>query len=508
MSLSLLDWCIVSVYLLFAFGAGLVARKRIRGVADFLVAGRKMRLHLGIASLVGTELGLVTMMYFAEEGFRNGLAAFNIGVIWAAAYLIVGRTGFIVARIRRLRLLTVTEFFERRYDRGVRCLAALLLVSAGILGMGIFLKLGATFIVHFTGISENYLNLTMSVLVLVVVVYTVLGGMVSVVLTDFVQFLVLAVGMLCATGFVFGELGFVGLFARAETAYVDAGLNPFQHSEYGWAFLAFWGVFAIAGCTLWQPVAQRTLAIERPELNRKVFTTTSLMFLGRAFLPVVWGVGAALYLGADHDPTAAMPEFLAAILPIGIAGVLAAGMLAALMSTYDSYLLAWSGVIVQDLVGPLTPGGLSDKTRVLLTRAFVVAIGALMLVFGIWYQLEGAAFRYLLDACTIYYAGALAVVAAGLYWRRATVLGAYLGFVFGAVLPVGYIVEDLLAQGGVEEGTRFFRDVMPPNLRGFLSFALGGVGVAIGSLIPVGPRGDVECGETSRDGDATRDSGE
>ena len=488
MKFSLWDWLIVFAYVVVAFLVGVRATKRVKNVADFLVAGRQIRFHLGVASLVATELGLVTMMYFAEQGFRYGFASFIIGLIWSAAYLFIGSTGFVVERVRRLEIMTITEYFELRYSRGVRVLGAVLLVVAGVLSLGVFLKLGAVFMVQFTGIPETSIHLTMTVLVVIVVIYTVLGGMVSVVVTDFIQFILLAACMLAATFFVFNRHGFLGMFERAESIYGSAAFNPISHPEYGWSFIAYWSVFAISGCILWQPVAQRVLAAQKPELNKAIFKATSLMFLGRAFLPIVWGIGAAIYLGAQFDAAAGMPKFLSELFPVGMLGFFMAGMFAASMSTDSSYMLAWSSVIVQDIISPWRKHGISDKNRVFLARLFVVIIGVLMLAFGIWHELKGTAFRYLLDVTTIYYAGGLAVLVAGLYWKRANTLGAYLAFIFGAILPVAYVLEDMLIQapGGEPAGT--VSRMLSPNMRGVLSFALGFVGIALGSLLPFGRR--------------------
>jgi len=477
------DWTIVSLYIFLAIIVGMLARKRIKNVADFLVAGRQIRFHLGVASLVGTELGLVTMMYFAEQGFRYGFVAFIIGVIWSAAYLLIGSTGFVVERVRALEIMTITEYFQVRYSRGVRGLGAVLLVIAGILSLGVFLKLGAVFIVHFTDIPPTSLHLTMTILVVVVVLYTVLGGMVSVVVTDYMQFIVLTLSMLIATLFVFGEYGFFGMFEQAQELYGRAAFDPISHPQFGWSFIAYWSVFAISGCVLWQPVAQRVLATQMPELNKTIFKTTSLMFLGRAFLPILWGIGAAIYLGAGSDATAGMPRFLSVILPVGILGFLAAGMFAALMSTNDSYLLAWSSVIAQDLIAPFRKNNISDKDRLYLTRLFVIVIGALMLIFGIWYELKVTAFRYLLDVTTIYYAGGLPVLVAGLYWKRANTSGAYLAFIFGAILPLAHVLEDIVLQTRGGAGATFVDSLFSPNMRGLLSFVLGFIGMGLGPLL-------------------------
>ena len=409
-----------------------------------------------------------------------------IGVIWGSTYMFIGATGFIVERVRRLRLLTITEFFQVRYSRGVRALAAVLLVTAGTLGMGVFLKAGGTFVVHFTNIPEAYLNHTMTVLLLVVLVYTILGGMVSVVITDYIQFIILAVGLVLATGFVFGHMGFGGLYDRAETLYTAAGKSPspFTHPAYGGWYILYMLIFYIAGCTLWQPVAQRTLATEDPRGGKVLFRTSSAMFFARAFFPILWGIAAAVYFSGRSEvgTLAAMPKFLGLILPTVVSGLLAAGMCAALMSTYDSYLLAWGGVIVQDLVAPFAGRSLTDKARVRLTRLFVLVIGAAMLIFGIWHRLNDSAYRYLMEACTIYYAGGLAVIVAGLYWKRATTFGAYCGFLLGALLPGAYIVEDLISGGS----SHVVGDLLPGNVRGFVSFVLGFAGVGLGSLAPIG----------------------
>ncbi len=258
---------IVALYVLFAFGIGFIVRTYVSSVADFLVSGRQLRVHLGIASPVGTELGLVTIMYFAEQGYRHGFSVFIGGIVWSAAYVVVGQTGFVIDHIRRLRVLTVTEFFERRYSRGVRVLAASLLLIAGLLNMGVFLKLGAVFLVHATNIPPSYLNLTMTVLVIVVLVYTVLGGMASVVITDYIQFLVLSIALLLATFLVFRENGFVGTFDRVAEHFGERGFDPFSNPDLGWWFIGYWAVLAVCGTFLWQPVAQRALAARSPAVN-------------------------------------------------------------------------------------------------------------------------------------------------------------------------------------------------------------------------------------------------
>ncbi|MHC4681713.1 MAG: sodium:solute symporter family transporter, partial [Planctomycetota bacterium] len=110
--------------------------------------------------------------------------------------------------------------------------------------------------------------------------------------------------------------------------------------------------------------------------------------------------------GADADPQVtlmAMPIFLSRLLPAGLLGVVAAGMLAAFMSTHDSYLLCWSSVLTQDVVAPCFKNGLSSKTRLLLTRVFIVAIGIFILVWGLWYDLGQDLWDYMAISGAIYF---------------------------------------------------------------------------------------------------------
>src|SRR4029077_8625173 len=97
--------------------AGLYGKKYVTGVGDFLVAGRKLGTFIGVATLAATEIGTITYMYFAELGFKNGYASFIVGLISGLVMIFIGRTGFLVKKMRAMGIMTVPEFFEVRYSR-------------------------------------------------------------------------------------------------------------------------------------------------------------------------------------------------------------------------------------------------------------------------------------------------------------------------------------------------------------------------------------------------------
>jgi SSS family solute:Na+ symporter len=197
MHLAPIDWIIIAVYLVGCMSAGIWMRRFVRGVEDFAVAGRAMDLNLGIASLAATELGLVTVMYTAQLGFTHGFAGAMIGVLMAAAMYFVGATGFIIGPLRRAGVMTIPELFQRRFGTKVRWLAGLFIVLGGVLNMGIFLRLGGEFLVAVTGMKPSWLEGVMTVLLGMILLYTVLGGMLSVLVTDYLQFIVKGMGTRC-----------------------------------------------------------------------------------------------------------------------------------------------------------------------------------------------------------------------------------------------------------------------------------------------------------------------
>ena len=150
-----LDWCIVGAYLLVSVVIGLLVKKYVRSMADFVGAGRALGTWLGVATMTGTEMGLITVMYSAQKGFTGGFAAFHIAVIAGVVTFFVGLSGLFVYRLRRMEVLTIPEFYGRRFGPGVRVLGGVMLTLGGVLNMGLFLKVGSMFIVGITGLSTR-----------------------------------------------------------------------------------------------------------------------------------------------------------------------------------------------------------------------------------------------------------------------------------------------------------------------------------------------------------------
>lgn len=466
MKFTVLDWIIVLVYLGASITAGLIGRKWVAGVADFLVAGRSLGLHIGIATLAATEIGTVTFMYYAQLRYTAGYAALVNGLISGGVMIGIGITGFVVKRLRDLQLMTIPEFFEIRYSRTMRIVTGFLVAAGGILNMGVFLRIEGTFLALISGIPLQYLKVVMTAILLLELAYTVVGGMISIVLTDFIQFVMMSLAILLVTIYSVHAAGWNHMGDAVSNSIGNAGFNPLTNPDFGWTFIIFQILFWTAIDTCWQTTAMRTFSASTSEIGRRVFTWTGLIFLGRGMMPMVWGIAALVVVGPGHDSLEAMPMMLGRILPVGIRGLVAAGMLAATMSTNSSYLLGWSSVLAQDLIGPMRRTPFSSRGQLLLNRLCNAFVSVFILFWGLWYTLPGPAYFYFNMTSTIALAGTFAAIVAGLYWKRANTFGGFCAL-----------------SGGVLGAIAFFLLRWPAKYAGFAAFTLAGLGMAIGSLL-------------------------
>ncbi len=532
MHLAPIDWAIIVTYLVGCMVAGIWMRRFVRGVEDFAIAGRAMDLNLGIASLAATELGLVTVMYTAQLGFTNGFAGATIGVLMAGAMYLVGRTGFVIGPLRGAGVMTIPELFEKRFGVKVRWLAGLFVVLGGVLNMGIFLRLGGEFLVAVTGMPVAWLEWVMTALLGIILLYTVMGGMLSVLVTDYLQFIVKGAGIVVTSLLVITSLGWhdlvTGLWLCFEGTIAGAGqtlkahpFNPFHSTNFGWGYILWQLVFQIAVVTTWQTQISRVLSARDEPTARRMYRRTAFYFVGRFGLPGLWGAAALVYfsqhgglpselqgLPANEASLRATPAYLGLLLPTGFIGLLLAAALAAEMSTDSGYLLTWATVIYNDLIMPCLKRPLSQARRLLLTRGLVLALGVFLLFYGLWYQMPGNAWDYLAVTGNIYLASVFTLLVAALYWRRATSTGAYAALVLGAIGPVSFLVLNVLAlkAGQISAHSplvltfaqrcliRFhktFPDAgsIPPAAAGASSFALAFLGMIAGSLLSRRPAG-------------------
>lgn len=482
-----LDGGIVGLYLLGTMAAGVAMRKYVGTVEHFLVAGREMDVSLGIASLAATEFGIVTCMYTAQNGFEFGFAGAVPGLLLALAMWLVGITGFCIQPLRESGVVTLPELFEKRFGPRVRWASGVVIVLGGLLNMGVFLRTGGEFLLGVTRLdagggggwaSDHRLELTMTTLLLLVAVYTVLGGMLSVLVTDFLQFVVMSAGLIAVTALILVNVGWGSLTDAVARHHGAGGFSPFMNPKMGWPYLLFNACLNLAIVLTWQTILQRVLAARDAATGRRIFTRTSFFFVARFLVPGIWGIAALAVLGPQADSLHAMPKFLSTFVPAGLMGLLVAAMLAADMSTDSSYMLTWASVIWNDILAPFRRGARDERRDLFVSRAIVAAIGVFLLFYGLWYPLKGDLWTYLGVTGTIYLASMSVLLVSCCYFPRTNSWGAGATILVGAVVPVLYLVLEQ-----IPATSRTARETIGPYWSGIAAYAGAAAAMGIGSLL-------------------------
>ncbi len=494
-TLNPIDASIVGVYLLITMFAGLYVRKYVGKVEDFLVAGREMNVYLGIASLAATEFGIVTCMYAAQNGYKFGFAGATPGILYALSMLFVGMTGFVVKPLRDSGAMTIPEMIDKQFGERIRWASGIVIVLGGLLNMGVFLRIGGQFLLLVTGTEVSHVSIAgfdvpvletmMTVLLLAVAVYTIFGGMLSVLVTDFLQFVIMSAGLIAVTILILSTIGWDALVSAVATKHGEGGFNPFVNAEMGFSYVLFNAFLSLAAVLTWQTNIARVLAAKDSKTGQQVYTRTAFFFVCRFLIPGIWGIAAIVVIGNVDNSLEAMPKMLAAIVPVGLMGILIAAMLAADMSTDSSYMLTWSSVIYNDILAPFRKGkAWSERTGLFINRSLVALIGIFLLFYGLWYPLEGDLWTYLGLTGTIYLASMSSILIAACYWKGANSWGAAAAIIISAALPVGYLVMEQLPE------TKDLAKAIGPHYSGIAAYVGSGLAMVIGSALK--PKGGVK----------------
>jgi SSS family solute:Na+ symporter len=448
LNLSYLDIAILFIYLVLIFYSGSIMKKYVGGISDYLVADRSMGFHLGLLSMMCTEIGIITYVYYAEMGFKAGLVALMVAFPTAIAFYVLGRTGFIIKPLVEMRIMTIPEFFSRKFNSSVRLYVGVLMAVGGILNFGVFPGVEANFINIVTGIPQEYVLLTMVILLTIVLLYTLMGGMVSVILTNYLQYALLSLGMIFITFYGVWKVGWNEILEAVKTNYGESGINPFfptaTKGQFGVGFIIWQLLFWTSILVSWQAISMRLFSSRDTRTGQKIYAWSSLLFLSRAILPVFWGIIALAYLGPSIEPLEALPRLIVNLVPNGVLGLILAALLAASMSTYSSYLLSWSSVVSQDLIGTtfriVAGRELSSKQQLLVSRFTMAAVMIFIIWWSLFHQIEGYLYFYLNMTGMLFIPGTLVCLIFGIYWKKTRAAGAYLSVTLGALPPLAYLL--------------------------------------------------------------------
>ncbi len=440
----------IVAYLLVTLLIGWWASRRVHSTKDFVVAGRQLPLIIASTALFATWFGSETLMGASSEFIEGGL----IGVVedpFGAALCLILIGAFFARRLYRLNILTFNDFFRKRFGARAELVSAIFMVpsyfgwiAAQLVAMAVILKTitGISFV---TGIA---------VCTSVVLIYTYIGGMWAVSITDFMQTILILVGLLILAYTANREAGGMEkVLASTPPGFFrftpEANLHSIVH------YIAAWITIGL-GSIPQQDVFQRVMAARSENVAVRAAYLSGAMYLTIAFIPLYIGLCAKVLYPELHqdDPQMALPQMVLQHGGSFIQILFFGALLSAILSTTSGAMLAPATVIGENLIKPRFKN-LNDKQLLRTMRMAVVFVAISSAFMASWktniYELVGQSSALSLVSLFV-------PLTAGLYWRKSTNIGALLSMTVG--MGVWIICE-------------FMGTEIPPLIWGLLASILG-----------------------------------
>ncbi len=556
MTPSALDWSIVIGFVAVLGATALLANSLSRGVSGFLTADRCAGRYLVTVAYNMAQVGVITLVWYFQLGYDVGFTQIWWGYFEGPSLILLAITGWVIYRFRETRAMTLAQFFELRYSKRFRVMSGGVAFVSGIINYGIFPGVTARFFMALCGMPQTFtlagesfavFPIVMVVLLALGIFMVFAGGMVSIILTDFLQ------GVFCFGTFVFICFWLMAQFpwpvleramlAMPEgTSFVDPfGLSREKNFDvFYWAISAFVLFYAARA---WQgdqgynaaPLnahEARMAQILNGWRYRVLMLVTIIIPLAvRAFLTQPEYAQAAAPVQAALDQVAneslraelRTPLAMAVMLPTGILGLFIAAMLGAAVSTDEAYLHSWGSIFIQDVVLPFRKRPLDPKTHTRLLKLAALGVAVFAFTFSMLYEPTQYIAMFAALTASIFVAGAGAAIIGGLYWRRGSTYGAWAAMITGMLLAAGGVLVhqlplDAWAASG-EDGAvplslvQFsisVRENVTGQVMGFLSM-VGASAMYVGVSL-LGPRTDFDLnrmlnrGRWRIEGDASIDA--
>jgi solute:Na+ symporter, SSS family len=464
----MLLWFIV-LYLALSIAIGLAAATRVHTARDYIVAGRTLPLYVVTAMVFATWFGSETVLGISSTFLKEGLRGIVADPFGSSLCLVLVGV-FFAAKLYRMDLLTIGDYYRVRYDGAVELLTSLCIVvsylgwlSAQIVVIGLV----------FNVVTAGAVTVGQGIVIgaAVVLVYTLWGGMYSVAWTNFVQMVIIVAGLLYIAYLVAGKAGGVGTVVAHAHAAGKLEFWPKPELRDVLAFIGA-GVTLMFGSIPQQDVFQRVTSARDERTAVRGAVLGGVFYFLFAFVPIFLVYSATLIdpvlvaglIEKDHQKI--LPALILDHTPL-VAQILFFGaLLSAVMSTASGTLLAPSVTFTENILKKLIRKEQTDREFLWTLRAVVAAFAAGVTLFAL--NSDSTIYEMVVGAYKVTLVAAFIPLVAGLYWSRATSQGALAAVVGGLVT---WIALEIAAPAGL----------VPPQLAGLFASAAG---MIAGSLAP------------------------
>ena len=447
--LEYLDWIIIAAYFiivfLVAFWSSFTKKRKSKSSSDYFLAGRNVGWFIIGASLFASNIGSEHLVGLAGTGAASGVAVGQFEILASLILLILG--WLFVPFYLKSGVFTMPEFLERRYSSGARWYLAIISIVGYVLTK-ISVTIAAGGIVFESLMGIEFWTGAL-IVVIITGVYTVAGGLRAVLYTDMVQMFILIGGAIIVTIVGLIKLGGIGeLYNNAGAGFFSLW-KPMSDPNFPWTGILFGA--PILGVWYWctdQFIVQRVLSGKDINHSRRGTIFAGYLKLLPLFLFVIPGVIAYALTQKGvitlEIPDQALPTLVGALLPVGLKGIVVAGLLAALMSSLSSVFNSCSTLITWDIYKKLNPNA-TEKRLVLVGRvATIVLVGFGLLWIPMMKLISGQIYQYLQSVQAYISPPIAAIFLIGVLSKRVNSQGAIASLLTGFVLGIARLILELM----------------------------------------------------------------
>jgi SSS family solute:Na+ symporter len=423
---------LVIVYLLVTIAIGLMAAKRVQNSADFAIAGRHLPMAMIVTTTFATWFGSETVLGIPAKFVNGGLH----GVVedpFGAGFCLIFVGLFFAGKLYRMTLLTISDYYRERYGRTVEVICSLIImvsylgwVSAQVTALGLV----------FNVLSNNVISIEFGMVIGVVSIlaYTLFGGMWSVAITDFIQMIILVVGLSILAVFAADQAGGAG---KVVSLAISKDMFKFL-PEPNFKDVVFFFAAAITimfGSIPQQDVFQRVMSANSLEAATRGPVIGGICYILFAFVPMFLVVSAMIIMPEKaaslmaEDPQKVLPTLVMERMPFIMQVLFFGALLSAIKSCASATLLAPSVTFTENIWRQFHPHQ-SDKQELRAMRLTVLAFSVVVLCYAILMQ-GTSIYEMVSGAYQVPLVGAFVPLTFGLYWKRATTQGAVFAIVLG-----------------------------------------------------------------------------
>ena len=428
----------VAIYMIVMIGVGLYASKKTHSATEFMVAGRGLTTVLCTTTVIATWFGGGTMMGAAGSSYERGMLGVIADPIGGALALFM--VGFFFARLfRRLKIITVADYMDLRYGKFVAMAQTVVTVVGNVAWVGGMLVAFGLIFESLTGVP---LEIGIIGGAVVIFVYTSIGGLWAVALTDFIQMIIILIGLIILFTVVLIDVGGWGAIS-SQLPDTTFRMTPLENTGEAWLnYFRAWVIFGLVDVSA-QSLIQRVAAAKSERVAQNSFYFASIGYLVFGMIPVTLGIIGSVTMSGLGNAEGIIPALAIEHLhPVAVA-IFVGALLAAIMSSGDSALLASASLLARNVL-PLVKPDATDKLSLLVARLSIPLCGMLAIIVALNARVV---FDLMLDSNILGLACIIVPFVLGVWWKKANRLGAWaaIGTGLTAWLTTLYLAPNLPA---------------------------------------------------------------